>query len=199
MAGLHRAVIEALHYAVDEPAASDLSRPQRHAMPMNTILFLDIDGVLNGIEHIRQVGGAGCPPPLGRASALDLKWCPQMVGRLRRIVEETGCDIVISSSWRRYGEHAVAQWQRMFGCYGWPDAPVIGETPTLDEGDRMHPLRGREVERWLSSAPHIERYVCLDDSEEFFPHQPVVQTSGEHGLTDLEAMRCIEVLGQARR
>jgi hypothetical protein len=82
----------------------------------------------------------------------------------------------------------------MFACYGWPDAPVIGETPTLDEPDRMHPLRGREVERWLCAAPHVERYVCLDDSEEFLPHQPVVQTRGEHGLTDGDATLCITIL-----
>src|SRR5262245_42052766 len=133
---------------------------------MTRILFLDIDGVLNSIEHFRRVGGAGCPPPLGQASLAQLKWCPLMVGRLRRIVEETRCQIVISSSWRGYGEQAIAQWQRMFACYDWPDAPVIGETPTLNEPDRMEPLRGHEVERWLLCAPHVDRYVCLDDSEE---------------------------------
>ena len=161
---------------------------------MNRVLFLDIDGVLNSIEHIKRIGSAGCPPPLGQASIEQLKWCPLMVGRLRRIVDESRCRIVISSSWRGYGEQAVAQWQRMFACYLWRDAPVIGETPTLDETDQMHPLRGLEVERWLLYAPRVDRYVCLDDSEEFMPHQPLVQTSGEHGLTDAEATRCIEIL-----
>ena len=161
------------------------------------ILFLDIDGVLNSIEHIMKVG-AGCPPLLGQASPASLKWCPEMVGRLGRIVDETGCEIVISSSWRGYGEHAIAQWRRMFACYGWPDVPVIGETPRLSAAQPADttPCRGREIATWMLTAPPVDRYVCLDDSEEFLPHQPLVQTSGELGLTDAEATRCIALLGR---
>lgn len=47
------------------------------------VIFLDIDGVLNDEEHTSE-------------SYLD----SMMVGRLKRIIDETGAEIILSSSWR---------------------------------------------------------------------------------------------------
>src|SRR6185312_8684470 len=124
----------------------------------------------------------GCPPGKGKRCSKDrLKWCPAMVKRLRRVVEETGASIVISSSWRGYGASAVRKWRAMFAVYGWRRAPVIGETPDLtaqrQSGVYVAVIRGEEVDAWIKAHPHvIERFVCIDDGDDFLPHQPLVRT-----------------------
>jgi hypothetical protein len=165
------------------------------------VLFLDIDGVLNSVEWARDAGhGFGCPPgKRARCSKERLRWCPAMVKRLRRVIEATGTHIVISSSWRGYGAGAVRKWRAMFNVYGWRNAPVIGETPDLSgmQGSiYVARKRGDEVAAWIGTHPHVvERFICVDDCNDFLPGQPLVQTTIERGLTDSDAMRCIALLG----
>ena len=67
-----------------------MPRPQN----FRRILFLDIDGVLNGkdwaVENIGR-GNEGWSPYV---------FDPRTVRQLNRILEITGAEIVISSSWR---------------------------------------------------------------------------------------------------
>ena len=51
------------------------------------ILFLDVDGVLNNTEAFKS-----------QRSMFAL--CGQAINRLRRVVDDTGCLIVLSSYWR---------------------------------------------------------------------------------------------------
>ena len=165
------------------------------------ILFLDIDGVLNSLEWCQAGNGFGHPPRLRERCTKELlRWCPAMVKRLRRIVEETGAHIVVSSSWRGYGAHAVRKWRAMFAVYGWRNAPVIGETPDLalrsKGGIYVAHIRGDEVQAWIDEHPHVvEQFLCLDDDKDFHPHQPLKQTSMEYGLTHQDACECIRMLG----
>lgn len=167
------------------------------------VLFLDIDGVLNSLEWAQAGNGFGCPPGRGKKCSRErLRWCPTMVKRLRRVIEETGAHIVISSSWRGYGESAVRKWRAMFAVYGWRRAPVIGETPDLSaqrqSGIYVAVKRGEEVDAWIKAYPHvIDRYVCVDDGNDFLPHQPLVLTSMEYGLTETDAADCIRLLNGA--
>jgi HAD domain in Swiss Army Knife RNA repair proteins len=164
------------------------------------VLFLDIDGVLNSVEHADKVGRFGWPPMLETpATREQLAWWPMMVARLRRIVARTHCGVVIMSSWRGYGSHARKKWREMFTCYDWPDFPVIDETPDLSvyrsaSGIFTAPLRGQEVSSWLQGKPWIPSYVCLDDSDDFLKGQPFVQTSMQFGLQDEQVERCVEIL-----
>lgn len=166
------------------------------------VLFLDIDGVLNSLEWAVDAGhGFGCPPGYRNKCRKErLRWCPDMVRRLRRIVETTGASIVISSSWRGYGRtgSAVRKWRAMFNVYGWRNAPVLGETPDLTVQAGLvvaAPKRGSEVAAWIAAHPHVvEHYVCVDDCDDFLPGQPLVQTSMRQGLTDADAEQCIRLL-----
>lgn len=163
------------------------------------VLFLDIDGVLNSLEWCKAGNGFGCPPgKRTRCSKERLKWCPDMVKRLRRVVETTGANIVISSSWRGYGESAIRKWRAMFAVYGWCNAPVIGETPDLSNaqprGVYVAVKRGEEVAAWLKDHQHVVSFVCVDDGDDFLPGQPLVLTSMELGLTEQDARECIELL-----
>ena len=171
---------------------------------MVRILFLDVDGVLNSKDHDKQVGRPDPHPRLGLwedATQQKLLWCPMMVARVRRIVARTGCDIVISSDWRGYpASHARWKWQQMFGCYGWPDAPVVGETPDLQTAEmklrRERAFRGDEVDKWLKSNDPVQAFVCLDDKPTFHRWQPLVRTDEQFGLQDEHVERSIEILNR---
>ena len=59
---------------------------------MNKVIFLDIDGVLNTNNWYTQKGRNAIKDKYGYT------FDPKSVANLKRIVEETGADIVISSS-----------------------------------------------------------------------------------------------------
>jgi hypothetical protein len=61
------------------------------------LLFLDIDGVLNST---RYWWASDRSLPMGKAGAVD----PDAVARLNQIVDATGCEVVLSSSWRGTGD-----------------------------------------------------------------------------------------------
>lgn len=166
------------------------------------LLFLDIDGVLNSLEWCQAGNRFGCPPgKKERCTKERLRWCPDMVKRLRRVIEATGAHIVISSSWRGYGKGATRKWRAMFSVYGWRNAPVIGETPDLairmPSGVYVSPKRGEEIAAWIGAYPHVvERFVCVDDDADFLPGQPLVRTSMHRGLTNADADECIRLLSR---
>lgn len=165
------------------------------------VLFLDIDGVLNSHMWIQNGGKFGRGPKHRSgepATVGELGWHPTAVNELRRIVTETGCHIVISSSWRGYGDRAIETWQSMFACYGWPDAPVIGETPDLPCWNGtvyIAKIRGDEVKAWLDTNPHVTQYACVDDDGDFHADQNLVQTDITFGLTRIEGNELIKRLG----
>ena len=60
---------------------------------INKYLFLDIDGVLNSVSWYREEWSKNHAYPQG-------DFDPKCVELVNRIVEETGCKVVVSSSWR---------------------------------------------------------------------------------------------------
>lgn len=159
------------------------------------VLFLDIDGVLNSLMWIEKLGGKFGRGPSSAdeiPTRESLSWHPETVDELRRIVRETECSIVISSSWRGWGDQAIKVWQSMFGCYGWPDAPVIGETPSLPYWNGM--VRGDEINAWLKDHPEVTQFACLDDDDDFHTGQNLVKTDIRFGLTRLEGNDLIKRL-----
>jgi hypothetical protein len=124
------------------------------------VIFLDIDGVLNVYSHDHDEFGS--------------QFMPQFVNNLKRVIEETGAKIVISSTWRYGGL------QRMKDLWEKRNLPgeVIDITPDcndlFNEGsfkwlDQIE--RGHEVEYWLDEHPEVEKYVIFDDDNDFLPHQ----------------------------
>lgn len=124
------------------------------------VIFLDIDGVLNV-----------CYPEHDEYGRI---FHPNFVDNLKRVIDETGAKIVISSTWRYGGL------QRMKDLWEKRNLPgeVIDITPDcndlFNEGsfvflDQIE--RGHEVEYWLNEHPEVERYVIFDDDNDFLPHQ----------------------------
>lgn len=79
---------------------------------MNKIIFLDIDGVLNVIPQGHDKYGA--------------IFHKHFEDNLRWIIEETGADIVISSTWRMSGLNIMQEMWRVRNLPG----KVVGITPT---------------------------------------------------------------------
>lgn len=142
------------------------------------IIFLDIDGVLN-TEHGLKFWTNNWENPTN-AFHLDGKqqFCPEAIEVLRKIIENTGAKIVISSTWKSNG----LKWFKKF----WKDRGLPGEIIDVTK-NTTHRIRGVEVEQWLFSkgyyypesywdAPYwndlrkkckIKGYCIIDDDWDF--------------------------------
>ena len=160
------------------------------------VLFLDIDGVLNCVY----------PTPSDDNEWVDLnEWRyglnPQLVARLRFIIANTKCKIVISSSWRHHKTYAPYQPDR-----NWRDVLAdmlrkpredvfAGEIPTDPSGQR-----GIEINQWLSQNDDVESWCVVDEEVvDILPYvdsKNVVKTDMEYGLSIEAARRIIDVLNK---
>lgn len=142
---------------------------------MNKILFLDIDGVCNDRETLERRDGG----------VIGIN--PAMAARVKRIVKETGCSVVLSSSWR-FGERG-REVVRKHVC------DFISTTPRSDSG-----FRGDEIASWLASHPGVDKYAILDDDADFHPGQTRFETDFYNGgLTDPIADEVIKFLGKVEQ
>jgi len=154
---------------------------------MSKVLFLDIDGVVNKQDNWDRSKGLG-PFPID-------SYCAFLVGRIQIA---TGCDVVLSSSWRHHPE-AIEKVRENI-------VPLIGITPTLMKKydppvfargrNWDYSLRGDEVEAWLMKYPEVTEYAILDDDSDFYDDQPLFKTSFKTGLTEEIANQVIEHLNK---
>jgi hypothetical protein len=122
-----------------------------------SVLFLDVDGVLNNKKMIHSK---------------DFLLCELMIGRLRRIIDETNATIILSSSWRIYEDRREFL-RNALERHGlrWADrTPFIGPA-----------LRCVEIDGWLERND-VDKYAILDDSKE--EHSCFFRTDIDVGLTD---------------
>lgn len=134
------------------------------------VLFLDVDGVLNTFT-------AGGLYALTR-SKLRL---------LEQIVKDTGCEIVLSSTWRK-DQYAF---RKLVKKLAYRDLNIAGTTPVL-----WNVPRGEEIDAWLKEHSETTRYAILDDNSDMLDHQlrNFFQTDGDYGLTRTIAYRVIHHL-----
>ena len=172
------------------------------------ILFLDIDGVLNGHEWDDE------------AKSCNIR--RECVAHLNRVVRETGCRIVLSSAWR-YIVHGGDMTLRGFGYMLRTHGVVteVGATRlivglTRKDDDSVDPKglrpdeRARQIRDWLKvemplderRAPNgldtLAAFAAVDDEDHGFAEHgiPFVKTDGKRGLTAADADRLIELLGR---
>lgn len=160
---------------------------------MRTIVFLDIDGVLNSTQWAGRRPARGLVPPSTADEAFAGEWIdPAAVSRLREIVDRTNASIVLMSSWRNRMD--VMEFRRLLSLHGWGAAPVIGATPTIRGASR-----GDEVNAWLQDVGGPVHHICIDDDSDFLPHQTLIQTNPDVGITDDDVTRCVKALADASR
>ena len=152
------------------------------------VVFLDIDGVLNGYPFLDEVEANSTARPLSR------QWWSEFIDddlmeRLNQILEETGAVVVLSSSWRM--RWPTEELQELFEEHGFRGQFVSAT------GNEPRGKRGAQIARWLEYAPfEVTSYVCLDDDLDMDPVKARwIQTSPDRGgITEQEARRAIALL-----
>lgn len=144
---------------------------------MNPIIFLDFDGVIVVGTDWRKAS-------------------PVHIQRLNRIIEATGAEIVVSSSWR-YG-HDCEALLKEWGCVG----KVIGCTPKggheLPSGIFKGETRGSEIQGWLELHP-TETFIIIDDDPDMGALRPrCIFTDFRDGLQDLHVQLAIRALTKSK-
>ena len=164
---------------------------------MRKIIFLDIDGVLNTKEwHSRMTKDT---PKDEYGYAFD----PVTVKNLAHIIDKTGADIVISSSWKFYG---VAKLRKMWEIRNLPGT-ILDITPNTISDEmllnanleefQLGVCRGNEIKEWLSRHKgEVSNYVIIDDFDDMLPEQEdhVVLTDTLIGITEFDAEKAIAIL-----
>jgi HAD domain in Swiss Army Knife RNA repair proteins len=122
------------------------------------IIFSDVDGVLN----TRRT-----PNPRKFPYVAD----PKLVARLHAVLERTGAQIVLTSTWR-YDPAGLFS-ARHCGI------PFIDITPDLPKEPRRN-----EILAWLRDHPGVTRFAVLDDEDDELDGLPLFQPSAVTGLTE---------------
>lgn len=119
---------------------------------MRKIIFLDIDGVLNSMDYFEK--------------AKDCKGYteinPEKVKLLKEIIDRTGAQIVLSSTWRDLAQRENEPEHPMYTYltdtlkeYG---MEIIDHTPYIGQD------RPKEIRAWLDNQQDKDvRFVSLDD------------------------------------
>lgn len=166
-------------------------------MSMRKIIFLDIDGVLNTSRWHSQIDKNEPQDEYGD------KFDPISVANLAKIIDDTGADIVISSSWKSYG---LSEMEDMWDERNLP-GKIIGITPNtisdelllnvdIDSIELFH-IRGEEIKEWLAMhGKRISNYVIIDDMDNMLPEQQshFVNTNPTVGITEEDAEKAIAIL-----
>ena len=186
--------------------------------PPYNIIFLDIDGVLNGYNKWNLFGWkVVCLTKNERLKNWYRKWTEpfgiheRKVKRLAKIVNKTNAKVVMSSSWR-FGwwqkpyEEQFKDQRKLTDLLNKYNIDIIDITPRSPNG-----RRDEEINKWLSkNKDKVLRFVILDDERydlECFVGTHLVQTSsvkkGEMikgydyeytGLTNKHVKKAIEIL-----
>ncbi len=138
------------------------------------VLFLDHDGVIclstQWGGRLKKKGYDSNP-----ATPLDIRmdsFDKKSVDVLNYIVDVTGCEIVVSSDWKRWG--TIEQMRDMFITRG--IKPPISYTPDLKDFDSdanhflkscndYEEIRVLEINKYLEDHPEITHWVAVDDMD----------------------------------
>ena len=169
--------------------------------PFSKIIFLDIDGVLNTAPYVETE---------------EQKVERSKVQLLKSIVDQTGADIILSSSWK-WGyrdfvengyKHKDAAYRLLYDRLAEVGLEIKGIIPISQEsGVDKCPL---EIREWLSRYHDIFSYVILDDSVSYswgFLQRNVVTTLTYHpdakplyrfqsGLTEEHVRKAVSILNE---
>ena len=160
------------------------------------VIFLDFDGVMNTERYIAERRRNGLPVSDRYGYLFD----PEAVENLRRIIDATGAEVVISSSWRLEGEermkdmwHERALPGQLIGITG----QSLHANFPMSAGETAGAAKGEEIRGWLkehASKPY--RYVIFDDEADIRPEQRphFIQTDPRIGITRADAERAIQIL-----
>lgn len=150
----------------------------------SSIIFLDFDGVLNTEQYQARLAVDGKPNKDAWGPLFD----PCSVENLHKIIESTGAEIVISSSWRYI--HRLGSLRMM-----WEFRELPGVIVDILPCGATYISRGEDIECWLNQHGQ-PNYVILDDLDDFYPSQRdrYVDTNPIVGISAADVERAIKIL-----
>ncbi len=146
-------------------------------MPTSRYILLDIDGVLTSDRWSKK-----CRVEHRPANLFGLDWFdPDCVSAFASILERTGAEIVICSSWRDLGEDRLRHVWKACGLPG----RLAGTTPVwILQKDEA-------IKEWIRTHPG-DTFVIIDDAEMNFNKQ--IRPNPEKGLSPEDAEEVISIL-----
>lgn len=166
---------------------------------MRKIIFLDIDGVLATPECLK-----------------DGMWglVPARQEQFKKLIEATGAEIVLSSSWRKWDLESTIEYMKQEGFWYWDK--IIGVTirayQYIDQTKKIHLSipRGVEIQQWIDTNVHSDngknfsrkklgvdyQYIILDDDTDmlFTQTKHFINTHPTKGLTSKDVKKAIAIL-----
>lgn len=155
------------------------------------VIFLDVDGVLNSADSEDRLSH----------SIIGIDYSG--VKLLREIVDKTGAEIVLVSSWKLRW-HKTKENQSMLANY--LDKRLAEENLVImDKTKDNITNRGEGISNWLKEHPEVDTWIILDDEvfedyEEYgcMPH--LVKTSFyDGGLKDVHVEQAIDLLNKTEK
>lgn len=150
------------------------------------VIFLDIDGVLNGYNFWNLLGWN----IISKFRSNKLKcWYRELtepfgvyerkVKRLAKIVHKTDAKVVISSSWRFSLQSSnltlTDDDKKLLDLFDKYNIEIYGCTPRSKSGKR-----DEEIKAWLSKHKEVNKFIILDDENfdlQCFIGKELIQTS----------------------
>ncbi len=126
------------------------------------VIFLDFDGVMDTAynDHIRS---KECLPI---SDEYGILFDPACVRNLKQIIDATGADIVVSSSWKY-----LMSYQEFLKM--WEDRGLPGFVTDVTPNPVNRRNRGDEIDAWIEECRTDCQYIIIDDLEanNFNEHQ----------------------------
>lgn len=157
---------------------------------MNPIIFLDFDGVLNSLAYARaHFERTGTP-----FGIIDID--RDAVARLNTLIERTGAEVVVSSSWRL--GHSWDELSEILRAKGFKGR-VIGVTPSHHRQVQGSVLvvssaRRDEIKAWIEEHTFQGPFVVFDDDSDASIEGHFIKTAWEDGLQDRHVEAAAEIL-----
>lgn len=148
---------------------------------MDKIIFLDFDGVITHLSSDWEIDNKKCL-------------------LVKKICDETGAKIVISSSWRY---STVEKTIDQYKLHDWVLTPyVVGVTEHLDMSTgwdllSYFPQRGLEIAEYIQTSDDlIKNYVILDDSTDllYIQKDHFIKTDTYKGISEENVQQAIQIL-----
>ena len=135
-------------------------------MKTNKIIFLDHDGVL----CLSTEWGSRFKNKEGFDSLFD-RFNDKAIKTLNQIIEETDCEIVVSSDWRFHC--TLEQMKELYKIRGIKKSPIDYTRNDLDwklfkdvhPGNELEMTRCFEIQDWLKEHPEVTHWVAVDDMD----------------------------------